>query len=165
MLERFGHGGDLKTAREIFGFPEDEFLDYSSNMNPFGPPPCVEKIMKERWQEIVRYPDPAVRELRACIAKKYKIPEEAILAGNGAAELIDLVIRVLKPQVTGIARPSFSEYEEAVHKTGKGTITIPLREENHFDVRLRMWKKLLDTVIFCFWDSQTIQQDVFCLNR
>lgn len=136
MLERFGHGGDLKTARETFGFREDEFLDYSSNMNPFGPPPCVERILKERWQEVVRYPDPAVRELRACIAKKYNIPEEAILAGNGAAELIDLVIRVLKPQVTGIARPSFSEYEEAVHKTGKEMISIPLREENDFDIQV-----------------------------
>ncbi|MDT2235170.1 hypothetical protein P7H16_00450 [Paenibacillus larvae] len=44
MLERFGHGGDLKTAREIFGFPEDEFLDYSSNMNPFGPPLVWRKL-------------------------------------------------------------------------------------------------------------------------
>ena len=34
MLERYGHGGDLWTAEEAFGRPKEQFLDFSSNMNP-----------------------------------------------------------------------------------------------------------------------------------
>lgn len=115
-LEQFGHGGDLRTAEEIYGIAADEWLDFSSNMNPAGPPEAVAELMRERWKEIVHYPDPAVRGLRAKLAEKYGVPAESILVGNGAAELIDLVVRVLQPASTVLARPSFSEYEEAVMK-------------------------------------------------
>lgn len=134
MLERYGHGGDLRTAAETFELAAGEFLDYSSNMNPFGPPEVVGTIFRERWADIVKYPDPAVRELRACIAKRYAVPEESVLVGNGAAELIDLAVRVLMPGVTALARPSFAEYEEAVHKIGGCTVDIPLSPENEFEL-------------------------------
>jgi threonine-phosphate decarboxylase len=132
MLERYGHGGDLLTASEAYGRSADGFIDYSSNMNPFGPPACVERILRERWRDACRYPDPAVRELRRKLSETYGIPPESILVGNGAAELIDLAVRVLQPGLTGLARPSFSEYEEAVHKIGGRVLDIPLRVENDF---------------------------------
>lgn len=132
MLERYGHGGDLTTAETIYGLPADGFLDFSSNMNPFGPPEAVGKLLAERWRELARYPDPAVRELRRTLADKYGIPEESILVGNGAAELIDLTVRALKPRSVGLARPSFSEYEEAVRKIGGGIVDIPLSPDHGF---------------------------------
>ncbi|MBP1962421.1 threonine-phosphate decarboxylase CobD [Paenibacillus aceris] len=135
MLERYGHGGDLWTAEETFGWPKDQFLDFSSNMNPLGPPLVVQQILSDAWRDIVKYPDPAVRELRSKLAQKYEIPMESILVGNGAAELIDLIARVLKPSVTGLARPSFSEYEEAIHKTGGGIYNIPLRSSHQFELQ------------------------------
>lgn len=135
MLERYGHGGDLWTAAETFGRPRDQFLDYSSNMNPLGPPPVVKQLLMDAWQDIVKYPDPAVRELRYRLAQKYEIEVDSILVGNGAAELIDLTARVLKPSVTGLARPSFSEYEEAIHKTGGRIYNIPLRSERQFELQ------------------------------
>ncbi|MDR6878435.1 threonine-phosphate decarboxylase CobD [Bacillus sp. 3255] len=135
MLERYGHGGDLWTAEETFGRPKEQFLDFSSNMNPLGPPPVVKQILSEAWLDIVKYPDPAVRELRSKLSQKYRIPMESILVGNGAAELIDLTARVLKPAVTALARPSFSEYEEAVHKAGGRTYSIPLRAEHGFELQ------------------------------
>jgi len=132
QLERYGHGGDLRTATEQYGIPEENWLDFSSNMNPWGPPEVVFKIMRDRWREIIRYPDPAVRGLRAKLADKYSIPAESILVGNGAAELIDLVIRVLNPSETILARPSFSEYEEAVEKVGGRIRELPLDAEHGF---------------------------------
>ncbi|MDF2960875.1 MAG: cobalamin biosynthesis protein CobQ [Paenibacillus sp.] len=132
MLEQYGHGGDLWTAAERFGKSKDDFLDFSSNMNPLGPPAAAEIIMRERWRDIVAYPDPAVRELRGKLAEKYKVPMESVLVGNGAAELIDLAVRVLKPGVTALARPSFSEYAEAVQKADGAIHEIPLRAENDF---------------------------------
>lgn len=132
MLERYGHGGDLLTAQETFGRPQDQFIDFSSNMNPLGPPEAVERIMKEGWRDIVNYPDPAVRGFRGAIARAYDIPEASILAGNGAAELIDLVVRTLRPKVTGIARPSFSEYEEAVEKAGGSIHDLVLSRQHGF---------------------------------
>ena len=47
MLERYGHGGDLWTAEEAFNRPKEQFLDYSSNMNPLGPPEVVKQILTD----------------------------------------------------------------------------------------------------------------------
>ncbi|MEF3302780.1 threonine-phosphate decarboxylase CobD, partial [Paenibacillus sp. GYB003] len=135
MLERYGHGGDLTTAEAVFGKPSDRFLDFSSNMNPLGPPDIVGKLLAEKWRELARYPDPAVRGLRRTIAARYRIPEESVLVGNGAAELIDLTVRALKPRRVGLARPSFSEYEEAALKIGASVVDIPLTEADGFALR------------------------------
>jgi threonine-phosphate decarboxylase len=132
MLERYGHGGDLLTAEEMFGRPKAQFVDFSSNMNPFGPPPLAERAFRKAWEDIGKYPDPAVRELTRKLSVRYGIPEESILVGNGAAELIDLSIRALAPQTVGIARPSFTEYEEAVRKAGGRTVDIALSERHGF---------------------------------
>ncbi|TXK85548.1 threonine-phosphate decarboxylase CobD [Paenibacillus sp. N3.4] len=135
MLERYGHGGDLWTAEETFGRPKEQFLDFSSNMNPLGPPPAVRHILHDDWQDIVKYPDPAVRELTKKLAQKYDVPFESILVGNGAAELIDLAARVLKSDRTGLARPSFSEYEEAILKSGGSLYNIPLYANYGFEIQ------------------------------
>lgn len=139
MLERYGHGGDLWTAEEAFNRPKEQFLDYSSNMNPLGPPEVVKEILAASWRDIVKYPDPAVRDLRRKLSLKYGIDPESILVGNGAAELIDLIIRVMKPRTTGLARPSFSEYEEAVHKTGGGLTNMLLSPQNQFELQ---WQEI-----------------------
>jgi threonine-phosphate decarboxylase len=134
-LERYGHGGDLWTATEAYGHPADGWLDYSSNMNPWGPPDVVGQLMQEHWRDIARYPDPAVRRLRIKLSEVYQIPVESILVGNGAAELIDLVVRVLQPEETILARPSFSEYEEAVHKAGGRIKDAYLRADQQFELK------------------------------
>lgn len=135
ILERYGHGGDLRSATEAYGQPTMDWLDYSSNMNPWGPPEVVSHIMKEHWRDISRYPDPAVRGLRSKLSEAYQIPMDSILVGNGAAELIDLVVRVLHPEETVIARPSFSEYEEAVHKVGGRINDVTLHADQQFELR------------------------------
>ena len=135
MLERYGHGGDLWTAAESFGRPKEQFIDFSSNMNPFGPPTVVKEIFQHHWLDIAGYPDPIARELRHKLSQKYKIPMESILVGNGAAELIDLAVRVLQPKVTGILRPSFSEYEDAVHKVGGQIYDIPTDVDQAFQLQ------------------------------
>ncbi len=135
MLERYGHGGDLLTAAELFGHSPDLFLDYSSNMNPMGPPTCVQRIFSERWMEVVRYPDPATRVLRKKIAAYYRIPEESILVGNGAAELIDLVVRITQPATVAVTAPSFVEYSDNALRVGASLHYIPLKAEHSFDVQ------------------------------
>lgn len=132
MLERYGHGGDLQTAAELYGAPPGGWLDFSSNMNPFGPPAIVEDVIRACWREIERYPDPAVRGLRRKLSEKYGVPQESLLVGNGAAELIDLVVRAVRPETAVLARPCFSEYEEALRRSGSRIVEFPLQEAQGF---------------------------------
>ncbi|MBD3918345.1 threonine-phosphate decarboxylase [Paenibacillus sp. PR3] len=133
MLERYGHGGDLVTASDLFGITADEFVDFSSNMNPFGPPEVVLHVLETKWRELDRYPDPAVRGLRSKLAQRHGIKPDHILCGNGAAELIDLAIRALRPnQGVGLAVPCFGEYADAAHKYGGSVVKVPMFEEDSF---------------------------------
>lgn len=132
MLERYGHGGDLNTAQETFGFREDAFVDFSSNMNPLGPPEAVRKALLTYADTIDRYPDPVSRGLRRALSEHHHIDEDSIVIGNGAAELIDLIVRVLKPDTAAIAAPCFDEYGDAVRKMGGSLYEIVLSAEQNF---------------------------------
>jgi threonine-phosphate decarboxylase len=136
MLERYGHGGDLKTAEEAFGLPASEFVDFSSNMNPYGPPPSVRRALLAYAEQIDQYPDPAVRGLRRKLAERHGIEERNIVVGNGAAELIDLIVRVLAPKQTVLAVPCFAEYGDAVRKIGGEVVELQLEEQNGFALDL-----------------------------
>ncbi|WP_162848493.1 threonine-phosphate decarboxylase CobD [Paenibacillus nanensis] len=118
MLERYGHGGDLKSAEESFGLPASSFLDFSSNMNPYGPPAAVFDALLHYKHDITNYPDPVSRSLRAKLAQRHGIEPDSILVGNGAAELIDLAVRALRPAKAAIAVPCFAEYGDAIRKSG-----------------------------------------------
>lgn len=154
MLEKHGHGGDIWTASEMFGLDKEAFADFSSNMNPLGPPEIAGRIIREEWKrELSRYPDPDCRQLRARIAQVYQIPMDSILAGNGAAELIDLAVRVLGPKAVGLFRPSFGEYAKAARRVGAAIVDIPLLPEQDFlpdwgDCRLRQAAEQADLLFF-----------------
>ncbi|QHW29977.1 pyridoxal phosphate-dependent class II aminotransferase [Paenibacillus rhizovicinus] len=138
MLERYGHGGDWLTARELYGKQgnEGDFIDFSANMNPFGPPACVGELLRRYESFISRYPDPAVRGLRGKLAERHGVPADCLLVGNGAAELIDLLFRELRPKATVLAEPCFIEYREAAAKIGSAVHAVGLKAE--LDFRLTM---------------------------
>lgn len=115
QLERNGHGGDWVTATELFGVPEGGFLDFSSNMAPFGTPielvdQLVAFLREKECPILSRYPDPEARALKNAIAAFHQIKPEMILPGNGAAELIGLILDSLKPKKVGVIEPAFMEY-------------------------------------------------------
>lgn len=134
MLERYGHGGDLETASALYGREPESFVDFSSNMNPWGPPADAKAAMLRAWARIEAYPDPAARRLRGALAAKHGVPPEAVWVGNGAAEAIDLALRAIRPAVAAVAAPGFAEYETAVAHAGGRTMPIRLTAANGFAV-------------------------------
>lgn len=112
MLERYGHGGDWAAAADRFGLKPESFLDFSANINPLGPPEGLKELLSHEWSRLVHYPDPDSKELRGAISSKYDIAPDSILVGNGAAEIIDLLVRYLAPRRAAVVDPAFSEYAE-----------------------------------------------------
>ncbi|KAL2524731.1 Histidinol-phosphate aminotransferase 2 [Abeliophyllum distichum] len=91
--------------------PED-IVKLDANENPYGPPPEVfEALGSMRFPYI--YPDPESRRLRAALAEDSGIESEYILAGCGADELIDLIMRCVLDPGDKIVNcpPTFTMYE------------------------------------------------------
>ncbi|RJX24730.1 MAG: aminotransferase class I/II-fold pyridoxal phosphate-dependent enzyme [Dethiobacter sp.] len=125
--ETGGHGGDLQAAALEFGIRAEDFCDFSSNINPLGPPQGLEEELKQHlgW-DLCRYPTPQARDFRCSLARHLDLPEERLLLGNGASELIHLFFLWLRPRNAYIPAPSFSEYERAARIGGARIIRYPL---------------------------------------
>lgn len=100
------HGGDIYTNGLLEG---RELIDYSSNINPLGVPKSFIDNIRGAVDALTRYPDIQYRNVLRALGKYISCPEEYFVLGNGAAEIIDLVIACLRSLL--IVVPSFGEYE------------------------------------------------------
>jgi histidinol-phosphate aminotransferase len=83
---------EILSAR--LGMSPDQIIKLDANENPYGPLPVVRKALgKLDFPHI--YPDPESRALRQALEKFTGVPAEYLLAGSGADELIDLVMRIV----------------------------------------------------------------------
>ncbi|CAJ1948008.1 unnamed protein product [Sphenostylis stenocarpa] len=105
--------------------PED-IVKLDANENPYGPPPEVMEALGSIKFPYV-YPDPESRRLRAALAQDSGLEAEYILAGCGADELIDLIMRcVLDPGDKIVdCPPTFTMYEFDAAVNGAFVIKVP----------------------------------------
>lgn len=125
------HGGDIISAACFAGLAAEKILDFSSSINPLGPPPGLYDFLAENLPVITRYPDPLARQLCAAIEAHYR-PYADFVPGNGAAELIFLLLRALSPRTVLLPAPTFSLYERAAMSVGSRIIFHRLTAESGF---------------------------------
>ncbi|WP_294159322.1 threonine-phosphate decarboxylase CobD [uncultured Selenomonas sp.] len=128
--KRFVHGGNIYDASET-GEP---WLDFSANINPLGLPHAVVAAIEGHIGDLVHYPDPAARELRAALSAHYETPEDTLVLGNGAAELFYLFFETYRPKRVLLPVPSFSEYERAALAAGADVEYFLLKEKGGFAI-------------------------------
>ncbi|XXG81182.1 hypothetical protein AAC387_Pa09g1878 [Persea americana] len=114
--------------------PED-IIKLDANENPYGPPPEVAKALGSLKFPYV-YPDPESRRLRAALAEDSGLGAEYILAGCGADELIDLIMRcVLDPGDKIVdCPPTFTMYEFDAAVNGALVIKVPRKPDFSLNV-------------------------------
>ncbi len=131
------HGGNITRASLKYGIAKNDFIDFSANINPLGPSQEVIAALKNSLDLISSYPDPECVELRSALAAYLGIRKELLLMGNGAAELIYLLVRVARCKTALIPVPTFSEYSLSVLSQGGNIIQIPMEEENGFKLPVK----------------------------
>lgn len=162
------HGSNPQFLYEAVHLKMPEaVIDFSANINPLGPP----VLLKERWNDlfplIVDYPDPTAARLTSMISRKEGVTEQQILVGNGGAELISLIGRMLSGKKALIVQPAFSEYEEAC-RVNQCEIRYHLMDVENWDLRLEELLtsiREVDAVFLCnpnnptgmFFPKQTVE--------
>ncbi|MDC9594848.1 threonine-phosphate decarboxylase CobD [Xenorhabdus sp. IM139775] len=132
------HGGDIIGIALQQGLPANGLIDFSANINPLGAPERVKTLIKNSLADIEKYPDVEYRHLHQAIANAHQCDSTAVIAGNGATELIYALIRYLNPKRALLLTPGFAEYRRALQQTGTEIIDYPLTEENGFQPDLRL---------------------------
>src|SRR5262245_35877855 len=87
------HGALDHAELAAHGLRPEGLLDFSSNLNPFGPPPGVRAALAAL--DPAPYPDRSCLQLRRELAARHSCDRDQVLPGNGSNELIHLLARAL----------------------------------------------------------------------
>jgi histidinol-phosphate aminotransferase len=130
------HGGIDYAELEALGIASEEVLDFSANLNPFGPPPGIEEVMSQA--DIAGYPDSRATNLRRLLADKLRVKVKNILIGSGSTELIRLVALAYfgRGDSVLIIEPTFGEYQVACQISGASLIKQRRGTENGFRLNI-----------------------------
>lgn len=116
----------FEVLSEKLKLPQNEIIKLDANENPYGPVKGLKNILGSLPYPHI-YPDPESRDLRMAISNNYGIPVQNILAGSGADELIDLVMRALLDPGDAIINcpPTFGMYQFDAAVNNARVVSIP----------------------------------------
>lgn len=156
-MKQLVHGGDWMGYRERFG---RDALDFSANVSPLGLPEGVAQAIRDVLPLADRYPDPLCRTLRAALSRAEGVPQEHILCGNGAADLIFRLVWAVKPHKALVTAPTFAEYASALDTVECEVKRFFLDETNDFaptDALVDAVDESIDMVFLCQPNNPTGQ--------
>ena len=141
-MKDLGHGANVDNMAKKFGKNENDILDFSSNVNPHIISD-LGKYVLEGLEKSRSYPDINYTNLRNNISDYIKVDSELIIPGNGATEIIYLLMKSIKRRLA-ILNPTFSEYGRGAKLNNLEIIDFHLKEENNFSIDLDEIQKNMD---------------------
>lgn len=145
-MTEFIHGGNVWGDNK----PEN-WIDFSANLNPKGPPKIMMEEIKENIHKIVYYPEINLKVPTENIANYLKVPSNNILPTNGGIGALSLIADNIRPEKVMILQPGFVEYSRIAQNINAEIINIPIIE-NYYNVvydSKKIIKKLDDkTLLF-----------------
>jgi histidinol-phosphate/aromatic aminotransferase/cobyric acid decarboxylase-like protein len=140
------HGGTCEDELAALGIRSESIVDFSTCLNPYGP--CAAVVAAVRAAPIDRYPDPTARKVRKGLAELLDVDPDAIVLGNGAADLLWTIARVLLApgDVVVIAEPTFSEFRAAAEAAGARVVERRSTAVDGFFVDLAKLRVLIRSV-------------------
>jgi len=106
--------------------------------------------LAENLRAVIRYPDPASRELKEVLSSQLRVSPEALLIGNGATEIIYSLCFLLRPRAVLVAEPTFGEYRRAAVAAGARVVYLPLSAGDGFRLDGDQFSRYLPQVEMAF---------------
>jgi len=124
---------EVLSAR--MGIPMERIVKLDANENPYGPSPKVREALAS-LPFVHIYPDPESRSLRQALADFTGVPAENLMAGAGADELIDLILRVMIEPGDCVLTfpPTFGMYAFDTRLNAGQVVEIPRRADFSIDL-------------------------------
>ncbi|GAB4495077.1 MAG: histidinol-phosphate transaminase [Anaerolineales bacterium] len=125
----------FEVLSERVGRRPDQIIKLDANENPYGMSPRAREALANLAYGHI-YPDPESRALRAALSRFTGVPAENLLAGAGADELIDLIMRVVLSPGDSVLNcpPTFGMYAFDADLNNANVINVPRRPDFSLDV-------------------------------
>ncbi|HEY8459586.1 MAG TPA: threonine-phosphate decarboxylase CobD [Blastocatellia bacterium] len=131
-MKEASHGGRVFDAARRWGIAPEEVIDFSANINPFGPPPGVFAAIEKSLAPVnlKAYPDSSA--FISAVAGKHGVAPDEIVVGPGSAALIFAALRAVLPATALALEPGFDEYFRACAAVKAEVLRLRLTEKNGF---------------------------------
>ena len=120
------HGGRIYEYAQDHAVTYSEIEDVSANINPLGQPAQVIIDLQQSLGDIRHYPDHRHTLVKRVLSRRYGVPEEQLFCGNGATEVLDLLLEALRPTRLAILTPAFQGYEHAANRWHIPVVKFPM---------------------------------------
>lgn len=95
-MKAIPHGGDPGSVRRRYGLGERPLLDFSTGLNPMGPPAGLIAAARQALDRAAEYPEPGTPRLTERLAELHDVPTDRVIVGAGTTELIGLIGQSLR---------------------------------------------------------------------
>lgn len=121
-----------ELAREM-NLEEASIIKLASNENPLGVSPRAQAAIRAVLTDLARYPDGNGFELKHALERRYGVPVESIVLGNGSNDVLDLAARAfLTAGCEAVySQHAFAVYPLAVQASGARGVEVPARHFAH----------------------------------
>ncbi|MEO9254189.1 MAG: histidinol-phosphate transaminase [Tepidiformaceae bacterium] len=131
-LEAYVPVKPLDILAEEIGVPVSAIVKLDANENLWGAPAEVYEAIARADLHI--YPDPGQTALRAAIADYAGVEPDQVVAGTGADDLIDILLRLSCPKAVAVLTPTFGMYSFLAKINHARTIEVPRGRNFEVDV-------------------------------
>lgn len=133
---KVNHGANLYDLSNQYGFSKEDFMDFSSNINPFGSSKLAKEYIINNIDKVSLYPDPEYLDLKTSISNYCNCSIDNIILGSGATELISSFIETINPKKSLLLSPAYSEYEKELSKIGCNINKFFSTKEHDFTINI-----------------------------
>lgn len=119
-----------------YGVPLDDIVDFSVNVNPFGPPPAAFSNASQAIESAGLYPDLHLKDLRRVLAERHGLSGDCFMFGAGLDDVLKLISQAwLGPSKTVLIHvPTFPRYELEARIVGARMAFVDSEEPWRIDV-------------------------------
>lgn len=116
------------------GIPAKDIIKLDANENPYGPSPSIYRALADEKDYHI-YPDPDSTALREALSRYTGINATHIIAGQGADELIDLIVRLFVTPGDAVINcpPTFGMYRFDTELNGGKIIDVERKSDFSLD--------------------------------
>ena len=117
------------------GIPAEDIIKLDANENPYGPAPSVYRALADEKDYHI-YPDPDSTALRQALSQYTGIDATHIIAGQGADELIDLIVRLFVTPGDAVINcpPTFGMYRFDTELNGGEIMDVERKTDFSLDI-------------------------------
>jgi threonine-phosphate decarboxylase len=132
------HGGDPSNLRLRLGLGDAPLLDFSTCLNPLGPPPTAIDAARQALEYAGRHPVPGSPRLVERLAEYHKVPRERVIVGAGTTELLGLIGQSLR-EVLAYHAQALGDPSRPLSHLVDPTYAEYRRVSKHNELRAKVW--------------------------